>query len=152
MAGSSSEQTMRARAWLFHAEFKVAEHQQIANTDTNQNFPEDVRQCLIVAIHILLYICKEWNHFFSMQTDLSSLSNGDAVLVTYFILWLTMPSMKAQWVQFRRNSCLTATLGPASPRSIGPASPRDIGQASPWGIGPSTRMDIRSNNRWCAPC
>jgi hypothetical protein len=43
MAGSTSEQTVCARAWLLNTEFDVAEHPQLANPDTNRIFPEYVK-------------------------------------------------------------------------------------------------------------
>jgi hypothetical protein len=46
MASLSSEQPIRARAWLLAAEFDVAEHLQLANPATNHICPEYVRKCL----------------------------------------------------------------------------------------------------------
>ena len=43
-AHSSSANERRARAWLLHAQFHVAEHTRLANSDTNQIFPEYIRE------------------------------------------------------------------------------------------------------------
>jgi hypothetical protein len=43
---SSSDAQIHAGAWLLGATFDVALHQQLANTDTDQKFPERVRQYL----------------------------------------------------------------------------------------------------------
>jgi hypothetical protein len=45
-ASSSSAKEPRARAWVFNAQFDVAEHTRFANSDTDQIFPEYIREFL----------------------------------------------------------------------------------------------------------
>ena len=81
-ASSSSAADPQARAWFLCAQFHVAEHTRLANSDTDQLFPDYVRKLFATrekyldrrmkGLHLITY---------SMPTTLSSLQNRDVVPV-----------------------------------------------------------------------
>ena len=81
-ASSSSAADPLARAWPLVAEFDIAKHTRLTNPDTDQIFPEYVREVIaarekyldarIKGLHLITY---------SVPTTLSSLQNRDVVPV-----------------------------------------------------------------------
>ena len=82
MASLSSQQTVRARAWLLDARFDLAEHPQLANSETNHIFPDYVTGIFRDRAPYLAHNMKAMTLIaFSMPTNLSSLSDGRVVPV-----------------------------------------------------------------------
>ena len=76
-AGSSSAEEPRARAWFLFAQFDVAVHTRLANPDTDQIFPEYVRELLDARKTYRDTRLKGLDLFtYSMPTSLSSLNEG----------------------------------------------------------------------------
>ena len=81
-ASSSPAADPLARAWHLFAEFDIAKHTRLTNPDTDQIFPEYVREVIaarekyldarIKGLHLITY---------SVPTTLSSLQNRDVVPV-----------------------------------------------------------------------
>jgi hypothetical protein len=118
MASSSSEQTIRARAWLLHAEFDVAEHPQIANPATNRIFPIYVEKCLDGRGAYLDQKMKGMTLIsLSLPTDLSSLHNRGVVPVSGIFHGSHEVSMGTIQALFRGISGLATTWGTGSPRA-----------------------------------
>jgi hypothetical protein len=81
MAGLSSQQTVRARAWLLDARFDLAEHPQLANSETNHIFPDYVTGIFRDRAPYLAHNMKAMTLIaFSMPTNLSSLSDSSGVV------------------------------------------------------------------------
>ncbi len=74
MASLSSEQPIRASAWLLAAEFDVAEHVKLANPATNHICSEYVRKCLDGSERYLAHDMKGMTLMsLSLPTDFTSL-------------------------------------------------------------------------------
>ncbi len=79
---SSSVNPVRARARMLNAEFDIAEHLQLADHDTNQIFSEYVKGIFRGRDPYLAHNLKGTTFIsFSLQTDLSSLSDQGVVPV-----------------------------------------------------------------------
>ncbi len=79
---SAEEQQIRSRTWLLHAEFAVAGHPRIANNQTDQIFPEYVRQCFhSSASYFEKHVTGLILLSFSLPTTLSSLCDREVVPV-----------------------------------------------------------------------
>ena len=80
MASSSSEQIPHARAWFLYAEFDVAVHSRLANSDTNQIFPEYIRELIDSRLSYLDSRLKGMNFIsYSVPRTLSTLQNRGVV-------------------------------------------------------------------------
>ena len=82
MSHSSSATDPRARAWFLTVKFDVAVHTRLINSDTDQIFPDYVRQVFAAREKYLDSRIKGLQLItYSMPTTLSSLQNQEAVPV-----------------------------------------------------------------------
>ena len=79
-ADSTSSQTPRARAWFLYAQFDVAVHKRLANSNTDQIFPEYIRELIDSRRSYLDSRLKGMNFIsYSVPRTLSSLQNRGVV-------------------------------------------------------------------------
>ena len=79
-ASSSSANEPRARAWIFNAQFDVAEHTRFANSDTDQIFPEYIRELIDSRVSYLNSNLKGMDFIsYSVPRTLSSVQSRGVV-------------------------------------------------------------------------
>ena len=111
-AGSSSATDPQARAWFLTAYFDVAKHTRLANSDTDQIFPEYVRQVFAAREKYLDSRIKGLNLIsYSIPTTLSSLRNRGVVPVEAIFHGSHLVSQRTIETIFERIDGLTVYWG-----------------------------------------
>ncbi len=84
---STSEEHVRSRAWLLHAEFAVTSHPRIANNQTDQILPEYISTMFLTpAIHFSLNWWKDW-FLYNSQCCLPTLRDPGFVPMVGILLY-----------------------------------------------------------------